>query len=99
MYKRQILHAALLRHDRIADQLITQEIRRLYRAIVETIHNAVKHRGVGLDGSCDVFGQPGGYDEYLEVYGRGGERSKNGRGDVLTARVGGTTHYYCDYQV
>ena len=95
----EILHAALLRHDRIADQLITQEIRRLYRAIVETIHNAVKHRGVGLDGSCDVFGQPGGYDEYLEVYGRGGERSKNGRGDVLTAKVGGTTHYYCDYQV
>ena len=47
----------------------------------------------------DVFGEPGGYDEYLEVYGRGGERSRNGRGDVLTARVGGTTHYYCDYQV
>ena len=99
IYSDEILHAALLRHDRIADQLITQEIRRLYRAIVETIHNAVKHRGVGLDGSCDVFGQPGGYDEYLEVYGRGGERSKNGRGDVLTARVGGSTHYYCDYQV
>jgi len=99
IYSDEILHAALLRHDRIANQLITQEIRRLYRAIVETIHNAVKHRGVSLDGGRDVFGEPGGYDEYLEVYGRGGERSKNGRGDVLTARVGGTTHYYCDYQV
>ena len=99
IYSDEILHAALLRHDRIANQLITQEIRRLYRSIVETIHNAVKHRGVSLDEISDVFGKPGGYDEYLEVYRRGGERSRNGRGDVLTARVGGTTHYYCDYQV
>ena len=99
IYSDEILHAALLRHDRVANQLITQEIRRLYRSIVETIHNAVKHRGVSLDQISDVFGEPGGYDEYLEVYGRGGERSRNGRVDVLTARVGGTTHYYCDYQV
>ena len=99
IYSDEILHAALLRHDRVANQLITQEIRRLYRSIVETIHNAVKHHGVSLDQISDVFGEPGGYDEYLEVYGRGGERSRNGRGDVLTARVGGTTHYYCDYQV
>ena len=97
IYSDEILHAALLRHDRVANQLITQEIRRLYRSIVETIHNAVKHR-VSLDQISDVFGEPGGYDEYLEVY-EGGERSRNGRGDVLTARVGGTTHYYCDYQV
>ena len=88
IYSDEILHAALLRHDRIANQLITQEIRRLYRSIVETIHNAVKHRGVSLDEISDVFGEPGGYDEYLEVYRRGGERSRNGRGDVLTARVG-----------
>lgn len=99
VYSDEILHSALLRHDRIASRLITQEIRRLYRAIVETIHNAVKHRGVSIGGACDVFGQPGGYDEYLEVFGRAGERSRNGRGNVLTARVGGSTHYYCDYQV
>jgi len=54
---------------------------------------------VSIGGACDVFGQPGGYDEYLEVFGRAGERSRNGRGNVLTARVGGSTHYYCDYQV
>ena len=40
IYSAENLHAALHRHDRIADQLITQEIRRLYRAIVETIHSA-----------------------------------------------------------
>ena len=99
VYTDEILHSALLRHDRIASRLITQEIRRLYRAIVETVHNAVKHRGVSIGGVCDIFGQPGGYDEYLEVFGRAGERSRNGRGNVRTARAGGSTHYYCDYQV
>ncbi len=99
VYCDEILHAALLRHDRPAHTLITQEIRRLYRAIVETVHNAVKHRGVSFDNETDVFGEPGNYNEYLEVFGRAGERSRNGRGDVLTMRVGGITHYFCDYQV
>lgn len=99
VYSDEILHAALLRWDRLPGELITQEIRRLYRAIVETVHNAVKHRGTSLDGQLDVFGESGGYDEYLEVYGRAGERSRHGRGEVLTARVAGQPHYYCDYQV
>lgn len=99
VYCDEILHAALLRHDRQANNLITQEIRRLYRAIVETVHNAVKHRGVSFEGESDVFGEPGNFNEYLEVFGRAGERSRNGRGDVLTVRVGGVTHYFCDYQV
>ena len=99
VYSDEILHSALLRHDRKANELITQEIRRLYRAIVETVHNAVKHRGVSFEGESDVFGEPGGYNEYLEVYGRAGERSRNGRGDVLSTKISGVVHYYCDYQV
>ena len=99
VYADEILHSALLRHDRKPNSLITQEIRRLYRAIVETVHNAIKHRGVSLGDATDVFGESGGYNEYLEVYGRAGERSRNGRGDVLTAKISGVTHYYCDYQV
>ena len=37
--------------------------------------------------------------EFLEVYERAGLRSRNGRGEVQKVRVGGQTHYYCDYQV
>ncbi|MFT5530247.1 MAG: formamidopyrimidine-DNA glycosylase [Candidatus Poriferisodalaceae bacterium] len=95
VYSDEILHSALLRWDRKPSALITQEIRRLYRAIVETMHNAVKQRGI-VD---DVFGESGGYTEYLEVYGRGGERSRHGRGEVLISKIGGQPHYYCDYQV
>ncbi|HCB34133.1 MAG TPA: hypothetical protein DEP66_05530 [Acidimicrobiaceae bacterium] len=99
VYSDEILHAALLRHDRPSNGLNTQEVRRLYRAIFETMHNAVKYRGLSLGGRTDLYGDPGRFDELIEVYGRGGERSRHGRGNVLTARVKGMTHYYCDYQV
>jgi len=101
IYVDEILHAALLRYDRRADSVTIQEIRRLYRAIVETMHNAVKQRGTTLaDGlAVDVFGEPGGFGEYLEVYERAGMRSRNGRGEVQKIRTSGQIHYFCDYQV
>lgn len=101
VYVDEILHSALLRYDRVADGITIQEIRRLYRAIVETMHNAVKYRGTSLpdDPFVDVFGNPGGFEQYLEVYGRAGMRSRNGRGDVQKVKVSGDIHYFCDYQV
>jgi len=101
VYVDEILHAALLRYDRRSDSVTIQEIRRLYRAIVETMHNAVKHRGTTLtDGAAlDVFGEPGGFGEYLEVFERAGMRSRNGRGEVQKIRTSGQIHYFCDYQV
>ena len=36
IYSDEILYAAGLRYDRMSDTLTTQEIRRLYRAMVET---------------------------------------------------------------
>ena len=99
MYADEVLHAARLGHQRMARELNTQEIRRLYRAIVETIHNSIKYRGTSLGGYRDIFGKAGGFDSYFEVYGRGGERCRNGRGDVLTTVIRGVTHHYCDYQV
>ena len=101
MYADEILHSALLRYDRDPMDLTTQEMRRLYRALVETMHNAVKHRGTSPSdgGFVDLFGKPGGYEEYLEVWNRAGLRSRNGRGEVKKTRVGHGVHYYADYQV
>ena len=101
VYVDEVLHAALLRYDRRADGVTIQEIRRLYRSIVEIMHDAVKHRGTTLtDGAAvDVFGNAGGYGAYLEVYQRAGMRSRNGRGEVRKIRTSGQVHYFCDYQV
>ena len=99
MYSDEVLHAARLGYGRIASELNTQEVRRLYRAIVETVHNSIKYRGSSIGGHLDIFGKSGGFDPYFEVFGRAGERCRNGRGDVLTTVIRGVTHHYCDYQV
>lgn len=100
VYSDEILHSALLRGDRTADSLTTQEVRRLYRAVVETLHLAMKHRGTSVDsGFTDLFGEAGTYDPLIEVYGRVGQRSSNGRGEVLKMRIGNQTHFHADYQV
>ncbi len=78
MYSDEILFAAGLRFDRLTNSLGPQEVRRLHRAMVETLHDAAKHRGATLDDGhyVDVHGQPGGYEEYLNVFKQAG---KSGR--------------------
>jgi formamidopyrimidine-DNA glycosylase len=100
VYADEILFAAGLRHDRRSDSLSTQEIRRLYRALVETIHDAVKHRGTSAreGGWVDLFGKPGQYDEYLAVYGRDGQLSPRSRAPIKRVKFNGGWTYYCDTQ-
>ena len=50
VYSDEILFAAGLRWDRESDSLTDQEVRRLYRAIVETVQEAVKYRGIARRG-------------------------------------------------
>lgn len=101
VYADEILHASLLMYDRTPDTLSSQEIRRLYRSVVEILHDAMKHRGTTIEGRdfLDLHGEQGGYGEYLQVHGRAGERSANGRGIVQRKKIGGTFVYFADYQV
>jgi formamidopyrimidine-DNA glycosylase len=98
MYSDEILFEAGLRYDRTPQSLSTQEIRRLYRATIEIIHEAMKHGGstVGPDGWTDLFGKAGGYTPMLAVYGRDGQMSPRARGEVVKARFGNGTTYYCE---
>ena len=98
MYSDEILFEAGLRYDRMADKLSTQEIRRLYRASVEIIHDAVKHGGatVGEDGFLTLSGAAGGYGPMINVYQRDGEMSPRARGPIVKAKFGSGFTYYCE---
>jgi len=97
VYSDEILHAAGLRHDRTSDELSSQEMRRLYRALVETLHDAAKHRGTTLaDGRyTDLAGKLGAYQGELKVYERDGLACKRCRAVVTKAKVSGKTIYFC----
>ena len=75
IYSDEILFQAGLRWDRMSDSLSQQEVRRLYRAIVETLQDAVKYRGSSLSDEQyrDLFGQLGDYQHHHQVYDREGQ--------------------------
>ncbi len=62
MYADEILFAAGLRYDRLSNSLSSQEVRRLYRSMVETLAEAVKRRGSSLadEQYRDLFGEDRG---------------------------------------
>src|SRR5450631_2875653 len=70
VYSDEILFEAGLKWERQSDSLSQQEVRRLYRAISETLQGAVKYRGSSLadEGYVDLFGKPGEYQNHHQVY-------------------------------
>ena len=101
LYADEVLFDAGLRYDRKSTSLSTQEVRRLYRSLVETMHNVIKYRGTTLEDRpwADVFGEPGTFDQHLQVYGRAGELSPRSRTPIQRSKFKGEWTYYCETQV
>lgn len=98
LYTDEILWAAGLRPDRTAASLTTQEIRRLYRSVVETLHDAVKYRGTSLEGDdyVDIHGKPGEYQNHIKVFQLEKEACRRCRVPIVKMRVANTTSFYCE---
>jgi Formamidopyrimidine-DNA glycosylase len=94
VYSDEILFAAGLRWDRESDSLTDQEVRRLYRAIVETVQEAVKYAGSrGDDNGIDhsAAGEP----HHLKVYEREGEACRRCRRPLVKLRVSNRPVFFC----
>ena len=98
VYSDEILWGAGLRWDRLSNSLTSEEVRRLYRAMVEILQDAVKHRGSSLadGGYVDLFGKPGGYQAFHNVYAREGQRCNRCRQPIHRERTGGRSTFFCD---
>lgn len=97
LYADEILWQAGLRPDRRAEQLGTQELRRLYRAVAEVMHEALKAGGTTTAANhfADLSGKPGGYQDQLEVWGRNGKPCRRCRGTIVLEKFEGKPTYRC----
>jgi formamidopyrimidine-DNA glycosylase len=97
LYADEILHDAGLRPDREVSTVSTMEIRRLYRSLVEILHEATKHHGTSTDEHpfTDLSGTPGSFQDELQVWGRDGEPCRRCRQTVTRQRAGGRVTYWC----
>lgn len=97
VYADEILWAAGLRPDRSSETLSSQEVRRLSRAMVETLQDAIKHRGSSLadEQYRDLFGEIGGYQGEHKVYDREGLPCRRCRTPIARVKAGGRSTFFC----
>jgi len=98
IYSDEVLFEASLRYDRISSSLNTQEVRRFFRAVVTVLNDAVKYRGTSIESSpfVDPQGNPGNFQDHLQVYGKHGQLSPRSRQPLVRAKYSGRWTYYCD---
>jgi len=99
MYADEILFAAGLRYDRQSNSLSSQEVRRLYRSMVETLAEAVKRRGSSLadEQYRDLFGEIGDYQDQHQAYDREGQACRRCRSTIVRVKAGGRSTFFCEH--
>lgn len=100
VYSDEILFAAGLRADRMSNKLSSQDVRRLYRALIETLQDAVKARGTAAgedvdDEYTDLHGESGTFAAELKVYQRDGEACRRCRNTIVKEELEGVFTYFC----
>jgi len=99
LYSDEILFASGLRYDRLSDSLSATEARRLYRAMVETLAEAIKHRGSSLadEQYRDLFGELGDFQGSHQVYDREGQPCRRCRNTIVRVKAGGRSTFFCEH--
>ncbi|MFN2525878.1 MAG: bifunctional DNA-formamidopyrimidine glycosylase/DNA-(apurinic or apyrimidinic site) lyase [Actinomycetota bacterium] len=97
IYTDEVLWASGLRHDKMSNKLSSQDVRRLYRGLMETLQEAVKAQGmsIGAGDFSDLQGNPGQFQLELKVYDRAGEACRRCRSTIVKQKAGGRFTYFC----
>jgi len=95
IYADESLHRARLRPARLANTVSKQSARRLHEALRESLVLAIANRGSSVDSYRDAWGEVGGQQEQLLVYGRAGEPCFTCGRPLSSVRIAGRTTVFC----
>ncbi|HYM51042.1 MAG TPA: bifunctional DNA-formamidopyrimidine glycosylase/DNA-(apurinic or apyrimidinic site) lyase [Candidatus Limnocylindrales bacterium] len=95
IYADEACFVAGVRPGRRTDRLTLRERGALYSAIQQVLRKSISARGSSVINYVDAFGVPGGNQENLLVYGRGGEPCLRCGTTLSTTRLSGRTTVYC----
>jgi formamidopyrimidine-DNA glycosylase len=95
IYADESLHRARLRPDRIAGSLSKKSIQRLHESLRHSLLLAIKNRGSSVDTYRDAWGEVGGQQEKLLVYGRAGEPCFTCGRPLSLVRIAGRSSVFC----
>jgi formamidopyrimidine-DNA glycosylase len=97
IYADEMLFEARLRYDRAAASLSKAEVRRLHRAMVSILAEAIEHRGSSLVDQQyrDLAGRVGDYQTRHRAYGREGLGCYRCGTHIERVTVGGRSAFFC----
>jgi formamidopyrimidine-DNA glycosylase len=95
IYADESLHRAGLRPDRLAGTVSRKSARRLHESLRESLRAAILNRGSSVDTYRDAWGEIGGQQEKLLVYGRAGEPCFTCGRPLSMIRIAGRTTVFC----
>jgi formamidopyrimidine-DNA glycosylase len=95
IYADESLHRARLRPDRSAGSVSKKSARRLHESLRESLQTAIVNRGSSVDTYRDAWGEMGGQQEKLLVYGRAGEPCFTCGRPLSAIRIAGRTTVFC----
>lgn len=95
IYADESLHRAKLRPTRLANTVSKRSARRLHESLRDSLQTAIQNRGSSVDTYRDAWGEMGGQQERLLVYGRAGEPCLTCGRPLSSVRIAGRTTVYC----
>ena len=95
IYADEACFRARVRPDRPASSLSRRAVGRLHGALAELLSEAIANRGSSVDSYRDAWGEMGGEQALLQVYGRAGEPCLRCGRPLSVVRLGGRTTVFC----
>ncbi len=95
IYADESMHRARLRPDRIASGLSRKSAQRLHESLRDSLLMAIRNRGSSVDTYRDAWGELGGQQEQLLVYGRAGEPCYTCGRPLKMIRLAGRSTVFC----
>jgi formamidopyrimidine-DNA glycosylase len=95
IYADESLHRAKLRPDRLAGGLSRKSVQRLHQSLRDSLQTAISNRGSSVDTYRDAWGEMGGQQEKLLVYGRAGEPCFTCGRPLTMIRLAGRSTVFC----
>ena len=95
IYADESLHRSRLRPDRPAGSLSRKSVQRLHASLRDSLETAIANRGSSVDTYRDAWGEVGGQQEKLLVYGRAGEPCLTCGRPLAMIRIAGRSTVFC----
>jgi len=95
IYVNEGLYRAQISPARPCNTLSEIEATRLYDTLIRVMTEAIRYRGTTFSDYRDIFGRPGQFQAYLQVFKRAGQACTRCGNQIVRSKLGGRSIFYC----